>query len=102
MSGDDETQLIDFRTVVTRLFWTAVVLGAVAVVGAAVQGWASGLTFAVLLRWGALFALAFVVIGAGIVAVSAVGGARRARRRGERLTSEDVRLIPPKGGRREP
>lgn len=93
----EEPRLVDFQKLVTRLFWTAVVLGAVAVTGATIQGLVSGLTFAVLLQWGALFALALVVIGAGLLAVHAIGGAKRARARGERLTSEGVGLVPPRG-----
>jgi hypothetical protein len=94
-------RLIDFPTLATRLFWTAVILGAVAVAGATIQGLVFGLTFAVLLQWGALFLVTFVVIGAGVIAVHAVGGARRARERGERLTSDDVGLVPPKADRRD-
>ena len=95
--SDDQDRLVDFRVVVRRLFWAAVVLAAGAVVGATVQGVIRGLTFAVLVQWTALFALAFVIVGAGLLAAHAIGGARAARRRGERLASNDIGLAP-RGG----
>ena len=92
--SDEPDRLVDFRLVVTRLFWAAVVLAAGAVVGATVQGVIRGLTFAVLVQWAALFALAFVIVGAALIAAHAIGGARAARRRGERLGSDDIGLTP--------
>ena len=68
--------------------------------GATIQGLLQGLTFAVLLQWGAIFGVVFVVVGAGLVALHAVGGARRARSRGQRLTSDDVGFTPGGAGRR--
>ena len=86
--------LLDFAKLVRRLFWIAVVLAAVAVAGAVIQGLVAGLTFEVLVQWGALYAVVVVVVGAATIAVHALRGAGRARQRGERLSSEDVGLIP--------
>ena len=86
--------LLDFAKLVRRLFWIAVVLAAVAVAGAVIQGLVAGLTFGVLVQWGALYAVAVVVVGAITIAVHALRGAGRARQRGERLSSDDVGLIP--------
>lgn len=94
-AGDGDRQLLDFSRLVRRLFWTAVSLAAVAVAGATVQGLVSGLTFSVLGQWAALFAVVLIVAWAAVIAIHAAGGARRARRRGERLSGDDVRLVPP-------
>lgn len=87
-------RLVDFPALVRRLFWVAVVLGGVAVAGAVLQGLLRGLTFGVLLLWGTLWVVGMVVAGAVTAALHAVGGAGRARRRGERLASRDVGAMP--------
>jgi uncharacterized membrane protein YcfT len=55
------------QAVVVRVFWTAVVLGAIAVAGATLHGLMRGLTFSVLLQWGVLFFLAMPIVGAVVV-----------------------------------
>lgn len=87
-------RLIDFTALVRGLFWAAVVLGGLAVAGAVVQGLVQGLTFAILLQWATLWLLGLVVAAAALVAAHALRGAGRARRRGERLSSDDVGALP--------
>lgn len=93
-AGSGDEPLLDLRPLGRRLFWIAVVLAALAVAGAVAEGLLAGLTFGVLLSWGARWAAAVVLAGAVVVAISALGGARRASKRGERLGSDDVRLTP--------
>lgn len=87
-------RLVDFTVLIRQLFWVAVVLGGVAVAGAVVQGLVQGLTFAILGQWAALWLLGLVVAAAVAVAAHSFGGAGRARRRGERLSSDDVGALP--------
>lgn len=87
-------RLVDFTTLVRQLFWVGVVLGGVVVTGAVLEGLLRGLTFGVLVQWATVWVLALVVTAAVLVAVHALGGAGRARRRGERLSSDDVGALP--------
>lgn len=92
----DDEPLVDLLPLGRRLFWIAVALAALAVAGAVVEGLLAGLTFGVLVGWGARWAAAVVLAGAVVVAASALTGARRASGRGERLGSDDVGLTLPR------
>jgi len=81
---------------VGRLRVAAGLLAVCAVVGIIVDGLRSGLTFAVMVRWVGIFAVAMLVVAAGLVAIHAFRGAERAQRRGESLSGPDVGLIPPR------
>ncbi|MGH8932603.1 MAG: hypothetical protein ACRDZO_18760 [Egibacteraceae bacterium] len=91
-----EARLLDFRALVGRLRVAAGLLALCAVVGVIVDGLRSGLTFAVMVRWVGIFAVAMLVVAAGLVAIHAFRGAERAQRRGESLSGSDVGLIPPR------
>lgn len=77
----------------------AAVLAVLTLIGVVVDGLVSGLTFALMLRWLSLL-LAGIVLLAGIsAAVHALRGAQAAQRRGERLSGDDVGLLPPRNRR---
>lgn len=99
MSGRDDVgegeALVDFTGLAGRVGMTALVLGAFVFVGVVVEGLASGLTFGLMLRWAAIFLALLLLATAVLAATSAFGGANRAQRRGERLSSDDVKLLPP-------
>jgi hypothetical protein len=91
-----EKLLVDFPRLAARLRVAVVVLGILALAGAVGEGLISGLTFAVLIRWGSGFLAALLVSSAVLTALSAYRGADTAQRRGERLSGEDVGLVPPR------
>ncbi len=80
-----------------RLWTVATVLGVLALIGVVVDSLIlsdGGLSFGVMARWGGLGLALFVVAAAVFVALHAYRGAEAAQRRGERLASEDVGLLP--------
>ncbi|HEY8339006.1 MAG TPA: hypothetical protein VIK95_04010 [Egibacteraceae bacterium] len=92
--------LVDFRELGGRLWLATGVLGALALGACIVDALLNGLTFALMARWAAAFLATMIVVAGVLVAVHAAGGARRARARGERLSSDGTGLLPPR--RREP
>lgn len=92
--------LVDFGVLAGRVGVVALVLGALAFVAIVVEGLATGLTFGLMARWAAVFAVSLLAATAVMAATSALGGADRAQRRGERLSGRDVGLTPPR--RRQP
>ncbi len=92
----DPAPLIDFAAVAGRLRRVAAVAAVLAVVGATIDAVVSGLTVALVARWLLAFAGAALLGGAVVVALSALRGADRAQRRGERLAGDDVGLAPPR------
>jgi hypothetical protein len=68
----------------------------VAVLAAVIDGLVRGLTFAVLARWAGVYLAAWLIVSAAVVAIDAARRASAAQRRGERLSDDDVGLIPPR------
>lgn len=98
---DDERGIVDYGPLAGRLGTAAAILAALAFVGVVVEGVRSGLTFALMFRWAALFVVAFLLVAAVQTAGHALGGAGRAQRRGERLSGPGVGLVPPRRPRDE-
>lgn len=98
MSGDQrhEAGLLDFGALGERLRSAAGLLGVIAVAGVMVDGLRSGLTFAVMVRWGTAYVIGLLLVAAVLVAVQALRCADMAQRRGESLSGADVGLVPPR------
>jgi len=80
-----------------RLWTVATVLGVLALIGVVVDALVfseGGLSFGVMARWGGAALALFVVSAAALVALHAYRGAEAAQRRGERLSGDDVGLLP--------
>lgn len=88
-----------FNDLATRLARAAVLLAVLALAGAVIEALRNGLTFGLLVRWGAGYIAVLLIAAALLVAVHAAARMRAAQRRGERLSGEDVGLLPP---RKEP
>jgi hypothetical protein len=78
----------------------AIGLAFLAIFAAVIDGLVRGLTFAVLARWAGAYLAAWLLVSAAVVAVDAGRRATGAQRRGERLSDEDVGLVPPRRRRR--
>lgn len=89
-----EEPLVDFGAVPRRLQSVTGVVGALALLGCVIDGALNGLTFALMGRWVGIFVVGMVAGMAVATALHALGGADRAGRRGERLSSPDVGLSP--------
>ncbi len=70
------------------------VVAAAALLGCVVDGVLNGLTFELMGRWVGIFVVVMVAAAAITTALHALGGADRAGRRGERLSSVDVGIAP--------
>jgi hypothetical protein len=92
----DPDQPDDMGTLAGWLRAVAIGLVFVAILGAVIDGLVRGLTFAVLARWVGLYLAGWLVASAVVVAVHAGRRAGAAQRRGERLSGDDVGLIPPR------
>jgi hypothetical protein len=86
----------DLSRLAAWLRTVAISLVFVAVRAAVIEGLVQGLTFAVLARWAGAYLAAWLVVSAVVVAVHAMHRASKAQRRGERLSDDDVGLIPPR------
>jgi hypothetical protein len=74
---DARRPLVDVTAVAARLRVVVGVLSLAAIVAAIVDGLLSGLTFAVLLRWTVIFAMAVVAVAIAIVIADLLRGRRR-------------------------
>lgn len=72
------------------------VCGVLALGAAVVEGLVGGLTFAVLLRWGAAYVAALLLAAAVLVAAQVWRGPGAAQRRGHHLSASEVGLAPPR------
>ncbi len=90
----DGSPLVDFGPVPRRLQTVGGVLAALSLLGCVVDGVLNGLTFALMGRWVGIFVVTMVGAAAVTTALHALGGADRAGRRGERLSSVDVGIAP--------
>lgn len=93
MSERDEP-LVDFDAVPRALRLAVGLITVGVLVGAVVDGLLRGLTFQTLGRWAGIYVVVLVLVAAVVTAVHALRGAGRAGSRGERLTSDDVGLLP--------
>jgi hypothetical protein len=94
VADEQPRPLVDFSDVPGRLQTTAGIIAALAVIGCVVDGALNGLTFALMAKWAGLFAVTLLVTTAVVTAFHALGGADRADKRGERLSSPDVGISP--------
>ena len=86
--------LVDFSDLPGRLQTMAGALALLTLLACIVDGAINGLTFALMGRWAGIF-IALALLGTAVVTgLHAAGGADRAARRGERLSSPDVGLAP--------
>lgn len=88
--------LIDFPALAEQLRKAVVAIGTAAVVGAVAQTLRSGPDGATLLRWLTAFVALSVLAGAILVSWYAYKGAVRTHGRGERLSGDDIGLLPPR------
>jgi hypothetical protein len=96
--------LVDYTRTARRMRTSAMVLGAVALMGWLATGIVTGgLTVRALGAWLAVVILGMFVVEVVVVGGSALRGMLRAGDRGERLAGGDVGLLPPQlHGRRPP
>jgi hypothetical protein len=87
--------LLDFAALSGRLGRVVPIVAALAVLGAAGELVTAGASLALVVRWASIFVALLLAVLAVLTATHALGGADRAQRRGERLASDDVRLLPP-------
>jgi hypothetical protein len=89
-------RLVAFSAVAGWVRVGAGVLAVLALIGVVVDGLVNGLTFGVMVRWLSLLVVGILLLAGVSAAVSAVRGASAVQRRGERLSGEDVGLLPPR------
>jgi 4-amino-4-deoxy-L-arabinose transferase-like glycosyltransferase len=87
--------LLDFSALALQLRRVVPVIAALAVLGGVGELVTAGASAALAVRWVTIFVVALLATMAVLTGVHAMGGADRAQRRGERLSSDDVRLTPP-------
>lgn len=91
-------RIADFPPLAARLRGLAAVLGVATLLAMVVDGVLRGLSFGSMVLWVSVYVVCLVVTAAVTVAVHALRGADTAQRRGERLSGDDVGLMP----RRQP
>lgn len=91
-----ETPLLDFPRLARRLRTATRTFGALAAVAVAVEVARGGGVAPAVLRWGSAAVAALVLTTAVLVALQAYRAADLAQGRGERLSADDVRLVPPR------
>lgn len=91
---EPEDARIAFVPLAQRLRRAAGVLGVLALTGLVVHGLARGLSFGVMALWAGIFVVGLVLVGAVLVALHALHGTATAQARGERLSGDDVGLLP--------
>jgi hypothetical protein len=93
---EPEGARIAFTPLAQRLRRAAGVLAVLALVGLVVHGLLRGLSFAVMGLWAGVFVVGLVLATAVLVALHALHGTATAQARGERLSGDDVGLLPPR------
>lgn len=92
----DQQPLLDFRTLGRRLRSTAWALAAAAAVATLVEVVRGAAIGAAAVRWGAAAVAGLLLVTAVLVALQAYRAADTIQGRGERLSSDDVGLRPPR------
>ena len=87
-------RVVAFPPLAARLRATAAVLAVATLLAMVVDGVVRGLSFGAMVVWVSVFVGSLVVVTAVTVALHALRGADRAQRRGERLSGDDVGLVP--------
>jgi high-affinity Fe2+/Pb2+ permease len=89
-----DERLTDFPSLGARLRALATGLAVVTLLAIVVDGMVRGLSFGSMVLWLSVFAV-FLLVGTAVsVALHALRGAGEAQRRGERLSGEDVGILP--------
>lgn len=91
---DRPAGLVDFAALGRRLRRAVTVMGCIGAVLALGDALLNGLSIGRLAVWAFVLVVGIVVADTAFVAVHALRGADRAQRRGERLSSDDVGLLP--------
>lgn len=86
----------DFHLLGRRLRWAAAVVGALTVLAVLVAGLRGGLSAGDVLRWIGAGVVVLLVAAAVLGGLHALRAAGSAQRRGERLSGDDVGLLPPR------
>ena len=97
-SIEPEQARLAFAPLARRLRRSAAVLAVVALAGLVVHGLLRGLSFGVMGLWAGLFVVGLVLVAAVLVALHALHGTATAQARGERLSGDDVGLLPRRHG----
>ncbi len=100
MAGD--APLLDFTALTRRLRTLVAIVGALAGVGVVVEAVLGAGIVPAAVRWATGAAVVVVLGTAVLVALQAYGAADTAQRRGERLSADDVGLVPPRREREGP
>lgn len=87
-------RVVEFPPLAGRLRAAAVVLAVATLLAMVVDGVVRGLSFGAMVVWLSVFVVSFLITAAAMVALHALRGADRAQRRGERLSGDDVGLVP--------
>lgn len=95
-ADEQDRTVAGFGRVADRVRVAAAVIAVLVFVGAVADGVVGGLSFAGLARWAGVFLAAVLAATAVAVALDAYGRADAAQRRGDRLTGDDVRVLPPR------
>ena len=89
-------ELVDFRATARRIRRSALIIGGLVLVSWLVSGLIRGsLDVGDLPEWGLVGVVVMFVVEVVVVGGSALRGMLRAGERGERLSSDDVALVPP-------
>lgn len=94
MAGD--APLLDFAALIRRLRVLSAAVGALAGGGVAVEAALGAAVVPAAMRWATGAGAALVLGTAVLVALQAYRAADTAQRRGERLSVDDVGLVPPR------
>lgn len=87
-------RVVEFPPLAGRLRATAAVLAVGTLLAMVVDGVVRGLSFGAMVVWVSVFVVTFLISAAVTVALHALRGADRAQRRGDRLSGDDVGLVP--------
>lgn len=92
----DDRPLLDFAALGRRLRVAAAVLAGLAAAGVLAEALLGRPAGPAALRWGTGATAAFLLVTAALVALQAYRAADAIQRRGQRLSTDDVGLFPPR------
>lgn len=87
-------RVVAFPPLAARLRAIAAVLAVATLLAMVVDGIVRGLSFGAMVVWVSVYGGSLLIATAVLVALHALRGADRAQRRGERLSGDDVGLVP--------
>lgn len=91
---EPQPRLVEFPPLAVRLRSAAAVLAVLTLLAMVVDGMVRGLSFGSMILWLTVFAVSLLVVAAIGVALHALRGAGSAQQRGERLSGDDVGVLP--------